>query len=325
MTQIFKSYDDFLDRTDKRVNGVSEAFAAKHPDWETTNTGCSGCFNCVRCSNCMWCLSCEDCKGMTNAAGCANNAPVHTLVQEEKRMSSHITVRTDALPVVYCGDILLKLAAYAVEGEKLKLSAIKDTGVYQPFALVLQDKKFLPCEKSEVLWALMGRKHKEVPAVFILHGVLHIEGCALAMLWAKSLPADYEHSGAVLHLASKWGEMVKAVEYIQLDDRLYESYTVVDSQPAEARFVDMLNRFKELPEDAKATVLDRLLQVWKDLHEDTRDRLLNNSPMGWSIQKAARPLLIRALESFELSTLLRDCSTEAGGYWDRVVKVLLRL
>ncbi len=36
-TQIFKSYEDFLMREDKSINGVSENFAAKHPDFEKKN------------------------------------------------------------------------------------------------------------------------------------------------------------------------------------------------------------------------------------------------------------------------------------------------
>ena len=36
-TQIFKSYEDFLNRADKSLNGVSEDFAAAHPDFEKDN------------------------------------------------------------------------------------------------------------------------------------------------------------------------------------------------------------------------------------------------------------------------------------------------
>jgi hypothetical protein len=42
-TQIFKSYDEFLQREDKSVNGVSDEFAQRHVNYaeqNETNTGC---------------------------------------------------------------------------------------------------------------------------------------------------------------------------------------------------------------------------------------------------------------------------------------------
>lgn len=68
-TQIFKSYEDFLERADKKINGVSEDFAAKHPDFEESNESKSGCWNCYDCKNCEscnWCVSCELCNWCEN-------------------------------------------------------------------------------------------------------------------------------------------------------------------------------------------------------------------------------------------------------------------
>lgn len=33
MTQIFKDYSEFLNREDKKVNGVSKSFTQLHEDW----------------------------------------------------------------------------------------------------------------------------------------------------------------------------------------------------------------------------------------------------------------------------------------------------
>jgi len=50
-TQIFKNYDDFFERQDKNINGVSEEFAKKFPNYaemNQTNTGCWDCYNLYR-------------------------------------------------------------------------------------------------------------------------------------------------------------------------------------------------------------------------------------------------------------------------------------
>ena len=61
-TKIYKSYADFLMRENKEENGVSEEFAAEHPDFEMQNETNSGCWNCHACQNCYDCLSCYDCQ-----------------------------------------------------------------------------------------------------------------------------------------------------------------------------------------------------------------------------------------------------------------------
>ena len=61
-TKIFKSYEDFLNRADKEVNGVSEDFAAKHPDYEKQNDTNIGCWNCYDCHYCEFCEYCESCQ-----------------------------------------------------------------------------------------------------------------------------------------------------------------------------------------------------------------------------------------------------------------------
>ena len=62
MTKIFKSYEDFLNRPDKNVNGVSPEFSEKNPDWEEDNATNKGCWNCYSCKSCESCYSCKSCK-----------------------------------------------------------------------------------------------------------------------------------------------------------------------------------------------------------------------------------------------------------------------
>ena len=76
MTQIFKTYSDFYNREDKKVNGVSEEFASDHPDYEKENETNEGCWNCSDCSDCSDCSGCSDCYGcsrLTNAASVQQN------------------------------------------------------------------------------------------------------------------------------------------------------------------------------------------------------------------------------------------------------------
>jgi len=63
-TQIFKNYDDFFERQEKIINGVSPEFAEKFPNYaemNQTNTGCWDCYNCTECYGCRNCIECQDC------------------------------------------------------------------------------------------------------------------------------------------------------------------------------------------------------------------------------------------------------------------------
>ena len=89
-TYVFPSYDAFLARSDKSLNGVSEAFAKKHPNYVEDNrsnegcwecVGCKGCYRCMRsvdcyrCSGCVdirVCTMCIDCGDMYNCESCSN-------------------------------------------------------------------------------------------------------------------------------------------------------------------------------------------------------------------------------------------------------------
>lgn len=65
MTKIFDSYSEFLQRQDKKENGVSKEFAKFHPNWEEENKDNEGCYNCSRCSDCSYQCFLDGEKGAT--------------------------------------------------------------------------------------------------------------------------------------------------------------------------------------------------------------------------------------------------------------------
>lgn len=56
MTRIFKSYEEFLERENKKENGVSQEFANINTSWEAKDASNEGCWNCSRCSGCFDCF-----------------------------------------------------------------------------------------------------------------------------------------------------------------------------------------------------------------------------------------------------------------------------
>lgn len=76
-TQIFNSYQDFLARSDKALNGVSKQFAENNPNYEKQNESnygcfdCSLCFRCFDCSDCSRCSLCSDCSDCSDCSRCS--------------------------------------------------------------------------------------------------------------------------------------------------------------------------------------------------------------------------------------------------------------
>ena len=63
-TLVFNSYEEFLNRPDKSINGVIASFALAHPDYISQNLTNKGCFNLIKCTNCIdckWCDGCHNC------------------------------------------------------------------------------------------------------------------------------------------------------------------------------------------------------------------------------------------------------------------------
>ena len=67
-TKIFKNYEDFLRRKDKRINGVTLAFLEENKiDLDSLNlVDCEGCYNCKNCYKCKNCVNCENCERWDN-------------------------------------------------------------------------------------------------------------------------------------------------------------------------------------------------------------------------------------------------------------------
>ena len=67
-TKIYQNYEDFLNREDKRTNGVTEDFLEENKiDLDSLNlTNCENCFNCGNCENCWNCKNCKDCWNCKN-------------------------------------------------------------------------------------------------------------------------------------------------------------------------------------------------------------------------------------------------------------------
>ena len=69
-TQIFKDYAEFVKRLDKKINGVSPAFAENNAEFLSDNETNLGCWNCRSCRYCRDCLSCRYCIDCTDCSDC---------------------------------------------------------------------------------------------------------------------------------------------------------------------------------------------------------------------------------------------------------------
>ena len=71
-TQIFENYEAFLKRDDLTINGVSQEFANKNPNYLTENETNKGCWNCSDCSRCSYCYRCSDCSDCSDCSYCSD-------------------------------------------------------------------------------------------------------------------------------------------------------------------------------------------------------------------------------------------------------------
>jgi hypothetical protein len=71
-TLIFNSYNEFLNRPDKLINGVSQDFANENPKYEAMNETNKACWNCRYCSDCSDCSSCSDCSYCAYCSSCSS-------------------------------------------------------------------------------------------------------------------------------------------------------------------------------------------------------------------------------------------------------------
>jgi len=74
-TKIYKNYSEFLNREDKKENGVSESFAKSNANFENdnkTNRSCWNCSDCSDCSDCSYCSVCSYCSDCSGCSGCSD-------------------------------------------------------------------------------------------------------------------------------------------------------------------------------------------------------------------------------------------------------------
>ena len=71
-TKIYKTYAEFLQREDLCENGVSESFAATHPNFRQENETNIGCWDCSDCSYCSYCSYCSDCSDCIRCRNCSD-------------------------------------------------------------------------------------------------------------------------------------------------------------------------------------------------------------------------------------------------------------
>jgi len=76
-TQVFKNYEEFLNRKDKKINGVSEdwmkiymSMYEKEYDYQKDNSTNVGCWDCIDCTNCIGCDTCSKCENCNNCELC---------------------------------------------------------------------------------------------------------------------------------------------------------------------------------------------------------------------------------------------------------------
>lgn len=119
-TRIFKSYEEFLDRSDKSINGVSIEFAIDNPEWEEmniTNTGCWNCylcFDCYFCDSCKYCTYCRDCTlcvycfSCVSSESCAYNKSLTVKSHQSGEFNQHLICNLSLSKEEY-EQIMLKL------------------------------------------------------------------------------------------------------------------------------------------------------------------------------------------------------------------------
>lgn len=61
-TLVFKTIEDFFNREDQSINGVSEDYAAQFPEFKEENITNKGCWNCLQCMQCVGCENCFYCE-----------------------------------------------------------------------------------------------------------------------------------------------------------------------------------------------------------------------------------------------------------------------
>lgn len=72
-TQIFNSYQEFQEREDKTINGVSPEYAKRNPNYQEDNATNQGCYESSGCTGSIDCLQSWNLKDCTNCSTCSNS------------------------------------------------------------------------------------------------------------------------------------------------------------------------------------------------------------------------------------------------------------
>lgn len=73
---IYKNYESFTKRKDKKLNGFSITSIPIEllEQWSKTNTGCWNCEDCTNCIDCESCTNCNKCNGCRECSRCVDCA-----------------------------------------------------------------------------------------------------------------------------------------------------------------------------------------------------------------------------------------------------------
>jgi len=94
-TQIFKNYQEFKNRPNKDVNGVTQELVDEmvkgNPNYDyirdnATNTGCWNCYRCRECKDCISCkfsFDCSDCTYCNSCQCCTQLISAYDILSEE--------------------------------------------------------------------------------------------------------------------------------------------------------------------------------------------------------------------------------------------------
>jgi uncharacterized protein YjbI with pentapeptide repeats len=84
--KIFKNFDEFKNRANKRINGVSPEFAKKHPNYQEDNLYNLGCWNCTNCKYCIDCDSCTNLDKCLNYTNASNISESNALLEDRENI-----------------------------------------------------------------------------------------------------------------------------------------------------------------------------------------------------------------------------------------------
>lgn len=120
-TLIYDTYEDFLRRGDKSLNGVSQEFAEQNEFYAVMNRSNKGCWNCIDCMCCVDCRECTHCNNCTNCDSCEDCNDRTNLVNHH-----HVATSKESpdIPTKQNNAAVSLLDKLGVSGEEEEIKAI---------------------------------------------------------------------------------------------------------------------------------------------------------------------------------------------------------